>query len=528
MPSEPDYVYSLKKGRTNLKYSFSLIDYIASGYSAIFYNSADEQAALSETYMVSRRTGKKLIVWSLTTGILEYSEAIFDETAQDNELAITDYVKKTIVKADELTPDEQVLLSGMKFDENGKFIFVLLDFHPNWNNQLVWRTAKDCFAEAYSRGIAFVFVSSNTNIPKELEHYVEKIEKQLPNKDKLRELAVRLTGQFDIQVDTAGIDKAAEAASGLTVPEATDAYSMSLYRTHSLDPSIISFIKKEKLLRNSTLEYIQPNNYIIGGLNAFKAFANERLAGFEEKARIEKLPYPKGVLLVGVPGCGKSLAAKALSQMWQKPLLKLDVGRLFGSLVGLTEERTREALKITESMSPCILWIDEIEKGLSGVSSSGILDSGVTARMFGTILTWMQEKEKPIFVIATANDVSKLPPELLRKGRFDEIFFVDLPNSEERKEIWKIQLEKYKGTLPFTVSNRDLNHLSELTDGFTGAEIEELIISVKYKVYNENRQFTKEDFVNNIFSVHPCSKGIMAKNIQDLRRWCIEKNVKKA
>ena len=202
--------------------------------------------------------------------------------------------------------------------------------------------------------------------------------------------------------------------------------------------------------------------------------------------------------------------------MWKKPLLKLDLGKLFGSLVGDTEAKTRKALEIAEAMSPAILWIDEIEKGLSGVGSSGKTDSGVTSRMFGTILTWLQEKESPVYVIATANNISSLPPEFLRKGRFDEIFFVDLPSEEERKEIFKIQVEKKKRS----ADDFDIEKLAKLSDGYTGAEIEECVVTSMFYAWNDGkRPYNTDDLENAMEKIQPMSKGIMSETVEALRTW---------
>ena len=257
--------------------------------------------------------------------------------------------------------------------------------------------------------------------------------------------------------------------------EAENAFATSFAKKRTFDTDIINNVKRQIICKEGLLEYMQSKETLetVGGMKEFITYAEERFSAYSKEAQDYGLPYPKGVLLVGIPGCGKSLAAKALSNMWKKPLLKLDIGKLFGSLVGDTEAKTRRALEIAEAMAPAILWIDEIEKGLSGVGSSGKTDSGVTSRMFGTILTWLQEKEVPVYVIATANNISSLPPEFLRKGRFDEIFFVDLPSEEERKEIFKIQIEKRKRK----AEEFDIDKLASLSDGYTGAEIEECVIS---------------------------------------------------
>lgn len=226
------------------------------------------------------------------------------------------------------------------------------------------------------------------------------------------------------------------------------------------------------------------------------------------------MPAPKGILLVGVPGCGKSLTAVTVGQEWEMPLLRLDMGRIFSGLVGSSESNIRNALATCEAVAPCILWVDEIEKGLSGSQSSGSSDGGTTSRVFGTILTWMQEKKSPVFVVATANDISQLPPEFLRKGRFDEIFFVDLPNATERKEIFNIQFERYG----WEIKDVNLDSIAQKTDGFSGAEIEQSVVGARYLAFGENAEFQQNHLVKAITETVPLSKT-MADKIERLRSW---------
>ena len=289
---------------------------------------------------------------------------------------------------------------------------------------------------------------------------------------------------------------------------------------------IISEVKAQIICTDGLLEFWNNNkNVEIGGMHTFKDYTKKRLLAFSEKAKEYGLPNPKGVLLVGIPGCGKSLAAKSLAQEWNVPLIKCDLGKLFGSYVGDTESNTRKALKTAEAMSPCVLWIDEIEKGLAGAGSSGSNDSGVSSRMFASILTWMQEKEKPVYVIATANSITSLPQELLRKGRFDEIFFVDLPNQEERKEIIEIQIKK-KQREP---ENFDINEISKRCDGFTGAEIEEMIVSSMFEAYADGeRDLEEKDILSVIDKTIPASKGFMSKTVSSLQQWAEERGIANA
>ena len=234
--------------------------------------------------------------------------------------------------------------------------------------------------------------------------------------------------------------------------------------------------EKQQIIRKSgLLEFYDNSERMenVGGLDVLKEWLRKRVRAFGDEARAFGLPEPKGILLVGVQGCGKSLVARSVANAWRLPLLRLDVGRLFASLVGSSEENLRQAIRVAESISPVVLWVDEIEKGFSGVGSSNVSDAGTAARVFGSFITWLQEKQKPVFVIATANDVSQLPPELVRKGRFDEIFFVDLPSAQERVDIWRIHLLK-RNRDP---GQFDLGVLAMASEGLSGAEIEQAVIA---------------------------------------------------
>jgi len=252
----------------------------------------------------------------------------------------------------------------------------------------------------------------------------------------------------------------------------------------------------------------------VGGLEELKNWLVKRGKAFTLKAREFGLPEPRGILLLGIPGCGKSLTAKAIAGMWQLPLLKLDVGKVFSSYVGSSEENVRRAIHTAESIAPCILWLDEMEKGFSGLGSSGMTDGGTTARVFGTFLTWLQEKKTAVFVVATSNNVSQLPPELLRKGRFDEIFYVDLPSKEERKEITKIHLEKRKRAS----EKFDLDKVALQTHGFSGSEIEEVIVSGLYDAFNRDEELDQEHLEQVIQTMIPLSQT-MEEQIKGIRDW---------
>lgn len=320
-------------------------------------------------------------------------------------------------------------------------------------------------------------------------------------------------------------DRLCKAALGLTLQEAENAFALSMVNDGKIDLKDLKIIMEEKMQvikKTGILEFIQSNLSIsdIGGLENLKNWLKKRNNSWSENAKKYCIPAPKGVLITGVPGCGKSLTAKAMSEIWQLPLLRLDLGKIFSGLVGSSEENMRRAIATAEAVAPSILWVDEIEKGLSGINSSG--DSGVSSRIFGQFLTWMQEKEAPVFVIATANNINNLPPELLRKGRFDEIFFVDIPTVNERAEIFKLHLTKRLKDAEVS-QNIEINEelckkLAIMTEGFIGAEIEQVVISALYEAFFENRGLEFKDLEKTVKNTVPLSTT-QKEQILALRAW---------
>jgi SpoVK/Ycf46/Vps4 family AAA+-type ATPase len=298
--------------------------------------------------------------------------------------------------------------------------------------------------------------------------------------------------------------------------EAENVFAKSLIEKHKFDVDVILGEKEQIIRKSGILEYYPFNENIgdVGGLDLLKGWMEKRTVAFTEKARDFGLPSPRGVLLLGVQGCGKSLSAKAIGSLWRLPLLRLDVGRIFAGIVGSSEENMRKAIRVAESVAPCLLWLDELEKGFSGTQSSGMSDGGTTSRVFGTFLTWMQDKKAPAFVVATSNDVTSLPPELLRKGRFDEIFFIDLPAHEERKQIFIIHLRKRKRN----PDDFDLDRLAESTPGFSGAEIEAVVVDALYDAFDETRELTTDSIVAAAAHTVPLAMT-MQERIEGLREW---------
>jgi SpoVK/Ycf46/Vps4 family AAA+-type ATPase len=376
-----------------------------------------------------------------------------------------------------------------------------------------------------------IFISPVLNVPVELEKDIAVIDYPLPDREEINNLLENIiktvSKKPNIKVDiTPEIkEKLVDAALGLTLNEAENAFARAIVYDNVLDGKDIQIVleeKKQVIKKSGILDYFHTEETIenVGGLDNLKEWLRKRALSFTQRAKEFGLPEPKGILLVGVQGCGKSLVAKCISNLWGLPLLRFDVGKVFSGIVGSSEENIRKTIKIAESIAPVILWIDEIEKSLSGIESSSFSDAGTSARVFGTFITWLQEKTKPVFVVATANNIKTLPPELLRKGRFDEIFFVDLPNLEERKEIFAIHLKKRKRN----PENFDLEILARESENFSGAEIEQVIISSLFDAFVENRDITTDDIIKNIKKTVPLAIT-MKESIEELREWAKNRTV---
>ena len=416
-----------------------------------------------------------------------------------------------------------------------KAIFVLCDFHHYLDNPMVIRLLKEISYHSRRRGnVSVVLISPLKRIPPEIEKEIIILEASLPTS---KEIYTFLSQSIKKMIEAGIITPAfsqkqlliqtIQNLKGLTINQMDTLLSRSIAHRKKIDPDYI-LREKTKILSNESLLNLVDTNRMkgisnIGGLNNVKQWLSERMSVF--KGTIDKkinrvtidqfnIPVPKGVLLTGVQGCGKSFLAKAAAKEWRLPLLWLDMGKIFTSRVGQSESQMRAAIKVAESMSPCILFIDEFEKGFSGMQSSGLTDGGTAARVFGYFLVWLEERKSRIFVIATTNDVQMLPPEIMRKGRFDEIFFIDLPCRGEREEIFSIHLKEF-----------NLNHLvkyssafAEESEGFSGAEIKEVVISSLYKAYVQQIIPDRDDLFEAIKSITPLSK-MRDDEIASLRDW---------
>lgn len=472
----------------------------------LYLVSWEEERVLKHVRALAGPLFEDVRVWSVTEGVRDPASKAVDEQTRGPYAAL-----------------EHIEASARRS------LFIMLDFHPYVSEAKVTRKLRDLVGKLQSTSSAVLFLSPKLELPAELEKDVTVVDYPLPDLETMRGLlgtieeGVRANPSLEIELSEDERDQLLQAALGLTENEAKNVFAKALARDRKLDFSDVDVILAEKaqiVRKSGILEYSPaPETFgDIGGMEELKGWLEVRSGALTLKARSYGLPPPKGLLLIGVPGCGKSLTAKAVAHAWSQPLLKLDVGRLFGGLVGSSEENVRRTIHFAEAVAPCVLWIDEIEKGFAGFRSMG--DSGTAARVFSTFLTWMQEKSSPVFVMATANDISALPPELLRKGRFDEIFFVDLPAREERLEILRIHVRKRERDE--LALGLDLAAVAESTDGFSGAELEQVVIAGLYDAFARDTELDGAALMKAVGETFPLSKT-MKEPIRAMREWARER-----
>ena len=421
--------------------------------------------------------------------------------------------------------DPLLALKEIAGNSGAPSIYVLKDFHPFMGEAAVVRALRDLANSLRSTYTTIVLLGPQLTMPPELEKDLTVIDFPMPGREDLNQFFDQLANDiaenpelhFENTEETRL--KLVDAASGLTMNEVENVFAKILVRHGRLTAAEVPEVYREKqqiIRKSGLLEYIDPQETIewVGGLGALKEWLRKRRRAFHPKARQFGLPSPKGVLFLGVQGCGKSLCAKAVSRFWQMPLLRLDMGQLFGPLVGESEKSMRRMIHVIESLAPVIVWIDEIDKGFSGLGRGADSDAGTASRVFGTFITWLQEKSAPVFVIATANNVEVLPPELLRQGRFDEIFFVDLPTLEERKEIFRIHLALRRRN----PARFNLEQLAHASAEFSGAEIEQGIISALHDAFDRSQDIDQEILIQALRATRPLAV-LMAEQINKRREW---------
>ncbi|MFB9186261.1 AAA family ATPase [Dactylosporangium sucinum] len=489
----------------------NLAQLLKARFPVLYVESYEEQRVVTEVGRVvgdatQLRTPRPVWIWSASEGLVQP-----DGTARRG-----------------TTEPQAALEAVLRINEPAVFVFV--DLHPALGtadrpgDPVVVRRVRDA-AAAFKAGHVprtLLLVSPVLRLPVELQKDVTIVDFPHPTEREIRELLDTLiadnaaTGRIRIDLDDAGRERFAKAAVGLTLQEAENAFARAMVNDQVLDIHDVMIVLEEKrqtVRKSGLLELVDADVDLadVGGLQTLKRWLAKRDNTWLAEAARYGLPAPRGVLITGVPGCGKSLTAKAVAAAWGLPLLRLDVGRVFSGIVGSSEENMRTAIRIAEATAPCVLWIDEIEKGFS--ASTG--DSGTTSRVFSTFLTWMQEKSKAVFVMATANDIERLPPELLRKGRFDEIFFVGLPTRAERAAIWRLHVAR-RASVP--LDEAAVHRLCDLSAGYSGAEIEQAVVAGLFDAFAERRELRYDDLVRATANMVPLSVT-QAERLAAIRDW---------
>ncbi len=436
---------------------------------------------------------KRFVCWDCVSGI----KGLINEEGKfsNNPLGVLNWLR-------EQNPEVSTLL-------------LVKDFHKFYDDPIINRTIKELSSALKETSHNLIISSHLFPSSEELDELMTILNLPLPDQKELKNLIKRIAINTNSNLEEQDLNQLSIASCGLTEIKVKQVTAKALAQRGKISKEDIKDIleeKKQVIARSEILEFFEAKSSQddIGGLNVLKVWLNQRYRAFSKEARDYGLPIPKGVLLVGAQGTGKSLTAKSISKSWSMPLLRLDVGRLFSSLVGSSEARTRETISRAEAMSPCVLWIDEIDKGFGGDARS---DGGTSQRVLASLLTWMAEKESAVFVIATANAIDKLPAELLRKGRFDEIFFLDLPNSEERLSILNLHLKKRRPSYSFPLST-----IIDRTDGFSGAELEQAVIEGMHISFSEDRELMEKDLIKAVSELVPLSRTAK-EQIDFLKEW---------
>ena len=406
-------------------------------------------------------------------------------------------------------------------------VFILKDFHRHMDDPVVVRRLRDVGQKFSANRRTVIITAPDIAVPAELTTLVEYFDLPLPNRERLHDIIhetfARLSKTYTLklQLDAAGVDAMAANLRGLTEEEADRAISQALVTRYALCSDSVTDVleAKKQLLRHSgMLEFIEASDNMggVGGLENLKHWLGQRRGSWEDSAREFGLEPPKGMIILGVQGCGKSLCARAVAREWKLPLVKFDTSAVYDKYIGETEKRIRKVFQVAEGLAPCVLWIDELEKVFAGSGpDSASADAGVSSRLLASFLSWMQDRKSPVFVAATCNNVTALPPELIRKGRFDELFFVDLPNQAERKQIFAIQLAKRKRN----PAEFDLERVAAAAQGYSGAEIDAAVQTALYAAYSEKAApLTTQLLVDALAQTVPLSTT-RAEEIQALREW---------
>jgi AAA+ superfamily predicted ATPase len=478
---------------------------VSAGGGCVSIITDEEQYALDMVRSAARKFGRDFWLWSSSEGVRDGLSLL------DNSPPVPNTIQ----------PDAG--LSNLGKCKPGS-ICATLDISEYLKSGRPLRVLRDMIDVFCSTGSTLVMIDNNDNLPAVIKSYCQPFEISYPDEKELEQIirdAVLIRHKkktIEVGITRKGLDIIIRNLRGLTRRQARQVINETITDNKRFDDSDINLIisnKRRMLQSYGLLEYIQTPVDLseIGGMRNLKKWLKMRENAWSTQAQNAALNAPRGVLVLGIQGAGKSLTAKAIATAWHQPLLRLDPGTLYASFIGESERNLRDALKQAETMSPVILWIDEIEKAFASAASRSV-DGGLSQRMFGSFLTWLQEHQQPVFVVATANDIEALPPELLRKGRFDEIFFVDLPTKEVRSEIFSIHLKKRN----LDSKNFELDKLASLSEGFSGAEIEQAILSALFNAFSDNRALSTDDILEQLKTSPPLSVT-MAEKVQNLLAW---------
>ncbi|MDJ0595493.1 MAG: AAA family ATPase [Pleurocapsa sp. MO_226.B13] len=474
---------------------FSLL--LRACYPLIYIPTNEEERAEKAIALATEKLGKRNVyVWDFVNG--------YQENPNN-----TGFGKRNPLQALEFVT---------RMPENAGGVFILRDFQRFLEDIAISRQLRNLARLLKSQPKNIIIIAPQVQIPEELAEVITVVDFALPSASEIKTEIERLISATGQNLSGEFLDELVRAAQGLSLERIRRVLTKAIASNGKLESDDVELILEEKrssIRQTQILDYYPATEQIsdIGGLDNLKSWLLRRGGAFSEQARAYGLPNPRGLLLVGIQGTGKSLTAKAIAHHWHLPLLRLDVGRLFAGLVGESESRTRQTIELAEALAPCILWIDEIDKGFAGLDGKG--DSGTTSRVFGTFITWLAEKKSPVFVVATANNIRALPPEMLRKGRFDEIFFVGLPDRSEREAIFKVHLVKLR---PHNLGNYDIKRLAYETPDFSGAEIEQTIIEAMHIGFSQQRDFTTDDILEAASQTVPLAKTAQ-EQIEFLQQW---------
>lgn len=458
---------------------------IRARYPLIYIPTREEERAEEAISAVATTTGNRAVyVWDFVDGYQGNPNDV--GVARRNPLQALEFVEKLPTAA--------------------AAVLILRDFHRFLDDIAISRKLRNLARLLKSQPKNIIILSAQLTIPDELSELLTVLEFPLPTVDEIRSEIEALLGAMGALPGQKALDSLVRSCQGLSMERIRRVLARGIAANGAFRPDDIDLILEEKrqtIRQTQILDFYPAIEKIsdIGGLDNLKDWLIKRGGSFSERARQYGLPHPRGLMLAGIQGTGKSLTAKAIAHHWHLPLLRLDVGRLFAGLVGESESRTRQMIQLAEALAPCILWIDEIDKAFAGFEGRG--DSGTTSRVFGTFITWLSEKTSPVFVVATANNIGVLPPELLRRGRFDEIFFVGLPSQPERDAIFNVHLSRLR---PHNVKSYDTSRLAYETPDFSGAEIEQAIIEAMHIGFSQNRDFTVDDILEAASQLVPLAR----------------------